>query len=133
MDEQQQATTIWQLGLWDAVGWLITLLVTGLLAMMKRSWRQLETRQDALEEFCKVEHKQRMADLTQHAVADSRTHDDIRRELADELKQVNAKIDGNNDKSVTRFEALSLQMTTQHEAITARVDRVLELMRGGRT
>lgn len=78
------------------------------------------------------QHTSRQYDLNQHAVADSRTHDDIRKELATELRLVYAKIDSSNARGEERAVALSKQMTTQHDAITTRVDKILELMVGGK-
>ena len=113
-------------GLWDAAGWIIATLVAAVTAMMRRTWRQLESRQDELEAKCSH-------DLNQHAVADARTHADIRKELADELREVNSKIDAYNDRAAGRYDALSTQMRDQHAAITARVDKVLTLMAGDKS
>jgi hypothetical protein len=128
VDDGTQTKAFLEAGLWDAAGWLIATLSAGVIALMKRSWRQQETRLTALETACGVEHKQRQHDLNQHAVADSRSHDDIRKELATELKLVYAKIDSSNSAGEARADALSSQMTTQHGQITARVDKILELM-----
>ena len=132
MDDGSSTKTILESGLWDAAGWLIATLSAGIIALMKRSWRQQETRLTALETECGVEHKQRQHDLNQHAVADSRSQDDIRKELATELRLVYDKIDSNNARGEERSMALSKQMTTQHDAITTRVDKILELMVGGK-
>ena len=126
MDDGTQTKAILESGLWDAAGWVIATLAAGVAALMKRSWRQMETRQDELETRC-------AHDLTQHAVADAKSHDDIRRELATELRLVNIKIEANNDKAVERYDALSTQMSTQHGKLTERVDKILELMAGGKT
>ncbi len=121
MDEGTQTKAFLESGLWDAAGWIIATLAAGVATLMKRSWRQMEVRQDALEQKC-------AHDLTQHAVADTRSHDEIRKELATELKAVYAKIDSSNAAGEERAVALSNQMTTQHGQITARVDKILELM-----
>lgn len=126
MDDGTQTKAVLESGLWDAAGWIIATLVAAVTAMMRRTWRQLESRQDELEAKCSH-------DLNQHAVADSRSHADIRKELAEELKEVNAKIDVHNERAAVRYDALSTQMSTQHGKLTERVDKILELMAGGKT
>ena len=126
MDDGTHTKAVLESGLWDAAGWIIATLVAAVTAMMRRTWRKLEERQDELEQKCSH-------DLNQHAVADARSHDDIRKELATELKEVNTKINIYNERAAGRYDALSVQMRDQHAAITARVDKVLTLMAGDKS
>ena len=126
MDDGTQTKAVLESGLWDAALWLIVTLWAGLAMLAKRTWVQQEDRLGKLEEKCSH-------DLNQHAVADARTHADIRKELADELREVNSKIDAYNDRAAGRYDALSTQMRDQHAAITARVDKVLTLMAGDKS
>ena len=121
MDKQQHATTIWQSGLWDAALWVIAILWSGVMALATRTWRKQEQRIDELEAFCIAEHKQRGHDLTQHAVVDVSSHDAIKDRLAVEIDSLHKTID---DKT----NALSVQMTSQHNALASRIDNVLNLM-----
>jgi chromosome segregation ATPase len=126
MNEGTHAKDVLESGLWDAAGWIIATLAAAVTAMMRRTWRKLEERQDELEQKCSH-------DLNQHAVADARSHDDIRKELATELKEVNVKIDAYNERAAGRYDALSAQMSTQHGLLTQRVDKILQLMAGDKS
>lgn len=132
MDDGTQTKAILESGLWDGLLWLAAALAAALAGLAKRTWTRHEKRIDEIEEMCMKQHTSRQYDLNQHAVADSRSHDDIRKELATELRLVYDKIDSNNARGEERSMALSKQMATQHDAITVRVDKILELMVGER-
>jgi hypothetical protein len=128
VDDGTQTKAFLEAGLWDGLLWLAAALAAALAGLAKRTWTRHEKRIDEIEEMCMKQHTSRQHDLNQHAAADSRSHDDIRKELATELKLVYAKIDSSNSAGEARADALSSQMTTQHGQITARVDKILELM-----
>lgn len=90
MDEGSQIKEV--VSLWDAALWLIAALWACLMWLAKRTWNQQEKRMYALEQSCKVEHKQRISDLNQHAVADANQHEAIKLHLAEEIKTLNTNI-----------------------------------------
>jgi biopolymer transport protein ExbB/TolQ len=136
VDEQTQVKAFLESGVGGGIAWVVSTIVAALSAALaglaRRTWSQHEARLGALEELCMIQHKEARHGLNQHAVADAATHDAIRKELATELRAVYAKIDSTNEAGEHRAEALSEQMTLQHGQITARVDKILELMVGGR-
>lgn len=134
MDEQQQAKAFIESGLWDGALWLLAVLSGTVTMLAKRDWkREWKSRDDkiaALEQLCEDEHKQREANLTQHAVADARVHMQIRNELAHELKLVNERIERNNDNAEERARLLGEKLDRHYEGLTTHIININKSLGG---